>query len=127
MATTAGQCTQALLSVSLQKGSAEMFRKSGLVVSREQGVSYEMGMNVPVLADLEWGPIAPFRRGVCCEIMGDAFWWLRNNGCSFASLFSPVSWFTIVQSSVLCKYCSCLTCMRGSACGTKVAAPPIQC
>ena len=42
-----------LLSVSLQKGNAEMYRKSGLVISREQGVKYEAGMDVPVLPDSE--------------------------------------------------------------------------
>ena len=44
-----------LLSVSLQKGNAEKYRKSGLVISCEQpeGVKHEAGMDVPVLADPE--------------------------------------------------------------------------
>ena len=41
-----------LLSVSLQKGNcnAEMYRKSGLVISREQGVQYDAGMDVHCVA-----------------------------------------------------------------------------
>ena len=38
-----------VLSVALQKGNAFMYRKSGLVISREQGVHYEPGLEVPVL------------------------------------------------------------------------------
>ena len=38
-----------LLSVALQKGNAEMYRKSGLVISREQGLHYDPGLPVPVL------------------------------------------------------------------------------
>ena len=37
-----------LLSVSLQKGNAETYCKSELVISREQGVKYEVGTDVPV-------------------------------------------------------------------------------
>lgn len=43
------QWAMQILSVSLQKGNAEMYRKSGLVISREQGLRYEAGHEVPVL------------------------------------------------------------------------------
>ena len=38
-----------LLSVTVQRGNAEMFRRSGLVISREQGLCYEAGFAVPLL------------------------------------------------------------------------------
>ena len=38
-----------LLSVPVQRGNAEMYRRSGLVVSREQGLCYDAGFAVPVL------------------------------------------------------------------------------
>ena len=37
------QWAMRILSVSLQKGNVEMYRKSGLVISREQGLRYEAG------------------------------------------------------------------------------------
>ena len=38
-----------LLSVAVQMGNAEMYRKSGLVISRDQGRHYDAGLDVPVL------------------------------------------------------------------------------
>ena len=38
-----------LLSVTVPRGSAEMYRRSGLVISREQGLRYDAGLAVPVL------------------------------------------------------------------------------
>ena len=38
-----------LLSVTVQRGNAEIFRRSGLVISREQGLRYDAGFAVPVL------------------------------------------------------------------------------
>ena len=38
-----------LLSVTVQRGNAEMYRRSGLVISREQGLRYDAGLAVPVL------------------------------------------------------------------------------
>ena len=38
-----------LLSVTVQRGNAEMYRRSGLVISREQGLRYDAGFAVPVL------------------------------------------------------------------------------
>ena len=38
-----------VLSVAVQRGNAEMYRKSGLVISREQGRHYDAGLDVPVL------------------------------------------------------------------------------
>ena len=38
-----------LLSVTVQRGTAEMYRRSGLVISREQGLRYDAGFAVPVL------------------------------------------------------------------------------
>ena len=38
-----------LLSVTVHRGSAEMYRRSGLVISREQGLHYDAGFAVPVL------------------------------------------------------------------------------
>ena len=38
-----------LLSVTVQRGDAEMYRRSGLVISREQGLRYDAGFAVPVL------------------------------------------------------------------------------
>ena len=38
-----------LLSVTVQRGNAEMYRRSGLVMSREQGLRYDAGFAVPVL------------------------------------------------------------------------------
>ena len=38
-----------LLSVTVQRGNAEMYRQSGLVISREQGLCYDAGFAVPVL------------------------------------------------------------------------------
>ena len=37
-----------LLSVTVQRGNAEMYRRSGLI-SREQGLQYDAGFAVPVL------------------------------------------------------------------------------
>ena len=39
-----------LLSVTVQRGNAEMYRRSGLVISREQGLRYDAGFAVPVLS-----------------------------------------------------------------------------
>ena len=33
----------------VQRGNAEMYRRSGLVISREQGLRYDPGFAVPVL------------------------------------------------------------------------------
>ena len=38
-----------LLSVAVQKVNAEMYRKSGIVISRDQGRHYDAGLDVPVL------------------------------------------------------------------------------
>ena len=38
-----------LLSVLVQRGNAEIVRRSGLVISREQGLRYDAGVAVPVL------------------------------------------------------------------------------
>ena len=41
-----------LLSVTVQRGIAEMYRRSGLIISRElseQGLRYDAGFGVPVL------------------------------------------------------------------------------
>ena len=38
-----------LLSVTVQRGNAEMYRRSGLIISREQGLCYDAGFAVPVL------------------------------------------------------------------------------
>ena len=38
-----------LLSVTVQRGIAEMYRRSGLVISREQGLRYDAGFAEPVL------------------------------------------------------------------------------
>ena len=38
-----------LLSVTVQRGNDEMYRRSGLVMSREQGLRYDAGFAVPVL------------------------------------------------------------------------------
>ena len=46
--TTASWAMQ-LLSVTLQRGNAEMYRRSGLVISREQRLRYDAGFAVPVL------------------------------------------------------------------------------
>ena len=40
-----------LLSVSVQRGNAEMYRRSGLIISREQGLCYDAGYAVPVMMD----------------------------------------------------------------------------
>ena len=37
------------LSVTVQRGKGEMYRRSGLVISREQGLRYDAGFAVPVL------------------------------------------------------------------------------
>ena len=38
-----------LLSVTVQRGNAEMYRRSGLLISREQGLRYDAGFAVPGL------------------------------------------------------------------------------
>ena len=38
-----------LLSVTMQRGKAEMYLRSGLVISREQGLRYDAGFAVAVL------------------------------------------------------------------------------
>ena len=38
-----------VLSVMVQRGNAEMYRRSGLVISREQGLRYDAGFAMPVL------------------------------------------------------------------------------
>ena len=38
-----------LLSVTVQRGNAEMYRRRGLVISRQQGLRYDAGFAVPVL------------------------------------------------------------------------------
>ena len=38
-----------LLSVTVQRGNAEMYRRSGLIISREQGLRYDAGFAVPAL------------------------------------------------------------------------------
>ena len=38
-----------LLSVKVQRGNAEMYRRSGLIISREQGLHYDAGFAVPLL------------------------------------------------------------------------------
>ena len=40
-----------LLSVALQKDNANMYRRSRLVLAREQGIRYDPGLGVPVLPD----------------------------------------------------------------------------
>ena len=37
------------LLVTVQRGKAEMYRRSGLIISREQGLRYDAGFAVPVL------------------------------------------------------------------------------
>ena len=37
-----------LLSVTVQRGNAEMYRRSGLVISREQGLRYDAAFAVPL-------------------------------------------------------------------------------
>ena len=37
-----------LLSVTVQRGNAEMYRRSGLIISRQQGLRYDAGIAVPV-------------------------------------------------------------------------------
>ena len=41
-----------LLSVAVQRGNAEMYRRSGLIISREQSLRYDAGLAVPVLMSL---------------------------------------------------------------------------
>ena len=41
--------TMQLLSVTVQRGNSEMYRRSGLVISREQGLRYDAGFAVPLL------------------------------------------------------------------------------
>ena len=38
-----------LLSVTVQRGNAEMYRRCGLIISREQGLHYDAGFAVPVM------------------------------------------------------------------------------
>ena len=38
-----------LLSVTEQRGNAEMYRRSGLIISREQSMRYDAALAVPVL------------------------------------------------------------------------------
>ena len=38
-----------LLSVTVQRGNAEIYRRSGLVISHEQGLCYAAGFAVPLL------------------------------------------------------------------------------
>ena len=38
-----------LLSVTVQRGNAEMYRRSGLIISREHGLRYDAGFAVPML------------------------------------------------------------------------------
>ena len=38
-----------ILVCTVQRGNAEMYRRSGLVISREQGLRYDAGFAVPVL------------------------------------------------------------------------------
>ena len=38
-----------LLSVTVQRGNPEMYRRSGLIISQEQGLRYDAGFAVPVL------------------------------------------------------------------------------
>ena len=38
-----------VLSVTLQKGNAEMYRRFGVVIAREEGVRFDTGYDVPVL------------------------------------------------------------------------------
>ena len=38
-----------ILSVTLQKGNAEMYRRFGVVIAREEGVRFDPGYEVPVL------------------------------------------------------------------------------
>ena len=40
-----------VLSVSLQRGNADMYRKSSLVISPEQGLRYEAGLKDAILPD----------------------------------------------------------------------------
>ena len=37
------------VTVTVQRGNAEMYRRSGLVISREQGLRYDAGFAAPVL------------------------------------------------------------------------------
>ena len=38
-----------LLSVTVQRGNAEMYRRSGRIISRKQGLHYDASSEVPVL------------------------------------------------------------------------------
>ena len=38
-----------VMSVALQKGNADMYRRFGVVISREEGVRYDPGYDIPVL------------------------------------------------------------------------------
>ena len=38
-----------LLSVAVQRGDSEMYRRSGLIISRDQGLHYDAGFAVPLL------------------------------------------------------------------------------
>ena len=38
-----------LLSLTVQRGNANMYRRSGLIISQEQGLRYDAGFAVPVL------------------------------------------------------------------------------
>ena len=38
-----------LLLVTVQRGNAEMYRRSGLIISREQGLRFDADFAVPVL------------------------------------------------------------------------------
>ena len=44
-----GRWAMQLLLVTVQRGNAEMYRRSGLVISREQGLRYDAGFAVTVL------------------------------------------------------------------------------
>lgn len=38
-----------VLSVALKKGNIEVYRRSGLVISREEDIRYDPGLDVPLL------------------------------------------------------------------------------
>ena len=44
-----GRRAMQLLSVTVHRGNAEMYRQSGLVILHEQGFRYDAGFSVPVL------------------------------------------------------------------------------
>ena len=80
-----------LLSVTVQRGHAEMYRRSGLVISRQHGLRYDAGLSstsVDVKMVHEYWPLSVARFSLWC-LQVCRYYVIVMHGCSAPCMPSP--------------------------------------